>query len=183
MARFIRDAIVTIVILIVIACIVAYAATTNGGFRRSISPGASSARSRDGCCGCRFRPTRRRRRIHLPARPTRGATPRIIIRITARRATGRMDAARRTTAIDYPKVPDLAAAPVQRLSDGALFYIIQNGVRWTGMPGWKTEHTAEETWKPASYMWHAPDMLPAPPAENHDHDHAHEHKDDHDPHR
>src|SRR5581483_1676197 len=37
----------------------------------------------------------------------------------------------------YPKVPDLAASSVQGLSDGALFSIIQNGVRWTGMPAWK----------------------------------------------
>ena len=28
--------------------------------------------------------------------------------------------------------------PTQRLSDGELFYIIENGVMLTGMPGWST---------------------------------------------
>jgi hypothetical protein len=45
----------------------------------------------------------------------------------------------------FPKVPDLAEPVVQRSSDGDLFYIIQNGVRWTGMPAWKGEHSADES--------------------------------------
>ena len=36
----------------------------------------------------------------------------------------------------YPRAPDMAAAGTQALSDGALFYIIENGVRLTGMPAW-----------------------------------------------
>jgi len=35
-----------------------------------------------------------------------------------------------------PEVPDLRAAHVQKLTDGEMFYIIKNGVRFTGMPGW-----------------------------------------------
>src|SRR5206468_8965004 len=38
-----------------------------------------------------------------------------------------------------PEVPDLRADHIQKLSDGELFYIIQNGVRFTGMPGWDFE--------------------------------------------
>jgi hypothetical protein len=38
-----------------------------------------------------------------------------------------------------PEVPDLRAEHVQRLTDGELFYIIKNGVRFTGMPGWDLE--------------------------------------------
>jgi mono/diheme cytochrome c family protein len=72
----------------------------------------------------------------------------------------------------YPKVPDLAASQVQQLSDGALFFIIQNGVRWTGMPGWKREHTAEETWKLVSFVRHVP-SLPVAPAEEPGHEHHH----------
>jgi cytochrome c553 len=34
-----------------------------------------------------------------------------------------------------PEVPDLRSAQIQNLSDGQLFYIIKNGVRFTGMPG------------------------------------------------
>ena len=33
-----------------------------------------------------------------------------------------------------------------------MFYIIQNGVRWTGMPAWKHDHTAEETWRLVSFI-------------------------------
>ncbi len=35
----------------------------------------------------------------------------------------------------YPKAPDMRKAPTQDLTDGELFYIIENGVRLTGMLG------------------------------------------------
>jgi mono/diheme cytochrome c family protein len=38
-----------------------------------------------------------------------------------------------------PEVPDLHADHIQNLRDGELFYIIKNGVRFTGMPGWDLE--------------------------------------------
>lgn len=38
----------------------------------------------------------------------------------------------------YPRAPDMRRDPTQALSDGALFYIIENGVRFTGMPAWGT---------------------------------------------
>lgn len=56
----------------------------------------------------------------------------------------------------YPKVPDLAATTTQARSDGALFHIIQNGVRWTGMPAWKREHSPEDTWKLVSLIRRMP---------------------------
>src|SRR5206468_1468590 len=34
----------------------------------------------------------------------------------------------------YPKPPDLRADETQKLSDGSIFWIIENGVRLTGMP-------------------------------------------------
>ena len=36
----------------------------------------------------------------------------------------------------YPPAPDMRGADTQNLSDGELFYIIQNGIRLTGMPAW-----------------------------------------------
>lgn len=36
----------------------------------------------------------------------------------------------------YPRAPDMTRHETQRLSDGELFSIIENGVRLTGMPGW-----------------------------------------------
>src|SRR6184192_1500165 len=44
----------------------------------------------------------------------------------------------------YPKPPDLRASETQNLSDGDIFWIIQNGVRLTGMPafgGAGSEHS------------------------------------------
>ncbi len=39
----------------------------------------------------------------------------------------------------YPPVPNMRTEGTQKLSDGELFYIIQNGIRFTGMPGWGGE--------------------------------------------
>jgi mono/diheme cytochrome c family protein len=38
----------------------------------------------------------------------------------------------------YPRPPDMRQESTQSLTDGELFYIIQNGVRLTGMPAWDT---------------------------------------------
>ena len=36
----------------------------------------------------------------------------------------------------YPRVPDMRQPASQELTDGELFYIIENGVKLTGMPAW-----------------------------------------------
>jgi len=38
----------------------------------------------------------------------------------------------------YPKSPDMRLPRTQQLSDGEIFYFIENGIRMTGMPGWST---------------------------------------------
>jgi mono/diheme cytochrome c family protein len=48
----------------------------------------------------------------------------------------------------YPPAPDMRADATQRLSDGEMFSIIENGIRLTGMPAWG-DGTAEgerSTW-------------------------------------
>ena len=49
----------------------------------------------------------------------------------------------------YPKPPDLRVAETQNLSDGQIHYIIENGVRLTGMPAWANAHDLEKdaSWK------------------------------------
>jgi len=47
----------------------------------------------------------------------------------------------------YPRAPDLRGAGTQGLSDGALHYIIENGVPLTGMGAWAAAHEASDTWK------------------------------------
>jgi mono/diheme cytochrome c family protein len=39
----------------------------------------------------------------------------------------------------YPKAPDMRLDDTQDLTDGELYYIIQNGIRMTGMPAWGEE--------------------------------------------
>jgi predicted CXXCH cytochrome family protein len=49
----------------------------------------------------------------------------------------------------YPKVPDLRLPETQNLTDGEIRYIIRNGVRLTGMPGWANPHEeqSDDSWK------------------------------------
>ena len=49
----------------------------------------------------------------------------------------------------YPRAPNLRLAGTQQLSDGTLFYIIENGVKLTGMPAWGTGTAAGE-----AASWH-----------------------------
>jgi hypothetical protein len=47
----------------------------------------------------------------------------------------------------YPPAPDMREADTQNMTDGELFYIIQNGIRLTGMPAWGSgsAHDAEDS--------------------------------------
>jgi mono/diheme cytochrome c family protein len=60
----------------------------------------------------------------------------------------------------YPKAPDMRAATTQDLSDAELFYIIENGVRLTGMPGWSTGTAAgeESSWHLVHFIRHLPQI-------------------------
>ncbi len=55
-----------------------------------------------------------------------------------------------------PPVADLASARVQRYTDGQLKWIIDNGIRFTGMPGWKGVLEDEESWAIIRYIRHLP---------------------------
>ena len=57
----------------------------------------------------------------------------------------------------YPKVPDMRKDDTQSLSDGELFYIIANGIRFTGMPAWGDgDHDAEDNWELVHFIRHLP---------------------------
>ena len=60
----------------------------------------------------------------------------------------------------YPPAPDMRKSGTQGLSDGELFYIIQNGIRITGMPGWGSgsSHDEEDSWKLVHFIRHLPDL-------------------------
>jgi mono/diheme cytochrome c family protein len=60
----------------------------------------------------------------------------------------------------YPKVPDMAAAETQELTDGELFYITSNGVRFTGMPAWGNEDSPESIWALVAFIRRLPQLSP-----------------------
>jgi mono/diheme cytochrome c family protein len=161
MLRFLRDALITMILLGVAIAIVIYSRIGGGGFAADAQPGALERSLAP-----------RLLRLSIPADADRQRSP----------LTGDANAWR--SAVDhyedhcatchgrdgrgetemgrnmYPKVPDLADARIQSLSDGALFYIIQNGVRWTGMPAWKHEHSPEETWRLVAFVRRMPSFTP-----------------------
>ena len=59
----------------------------------------------------------------------------------------------------YPPAPDMREEGTQKLTDGELLYIIKNGIRFTGMPGWGGE--GEENWKLVLFIRHLPDLTPS----------------------
>jgi len=52
----------------------------------------------------------------------------------------------------YPRAADLASEQVQGFSDQELFWIIQNGVRFTGMPAFGKVETADHIWDLVNYV-------------------------------
>jgi mono/diheme cytochrome c family protein len=63
----------------------------------------------------------------------------------------------------YPRAPDMRLSATQNLSDGALFYIIENGVRLTGMPAWGTgtKDGEDASWRLVHFIRHLPKITPA----------------------
>jgi mono/diheme cytochrome c family protein len=63
----------------------------------------------------------------------------------------------------YPKAPDMRLDATQQLSDGELFYIIEHGIRFTGMPGWRngTEAGEQSSWQLVHFMRHLPKLTEA----------------------
>jgi mono/diheme cytochrome c family protein len=81
----------------------------------------------------------------------------------------------------YPRAPDMRKAETQDLTDGELFFIIENGIRLTGMPAWGTgtAKSEEQSWKLVRFIRHLPQvseeeeldmqkMNPRTPAELHE---------------
>jgi mono/diheme cytochrome c family protein len=61
----------------------------------------------------------------------------------------------------YPKPPDLRLPETQDLTDGELFWIIENGVRFTGMPAFSSSgihDSAQDSWKLVHFLRHLPHL-------------------------
>jgi mono/diheme cytochrome c family protein len=55
-----------------------------------------------------------------------------------------------------PQVANLAAPDIQKYTDGQLKWIIENGIRLTGMPAWKGILEDDEMWHIVRYIRHLP---------------------------
>lgn len=60
----------------------------------------------------------------------------------------------------YPKAPDMRLPLTQSKSDGELFYIIENGIRLTGMPAWANGGAGEESWGLVGFIRSLPRLTP-----------------------
>ena len=60
----------------------------------------------------------------------------------------------------YPRAPDMRLAATQDLSDHQLLYIIEHGIRLTGMPGFGTgtPESELESWPLVRFIRHLPDI-------------------------
>ncbi len=52
----------------------------------------------------------------------------------------------------YPRATDLTSKQVQSYSDQELFWIIKNGIRFTGMPAFGKVETADNIWGLVNYV-------------------------------
>ena len=62
----------------------------------------------------------------------------------------------------WPKAPDMRLAKTQNLSDGELFWIIEHGIRFTGMPAWGTgtKESETESWHLVHFIRRLPKLTP-----------------------
>jgi cytochrome c len=60
----------------------------------------------------------------------------------------------------YPKAPDLRLADTQSMSDGELFWMIHNGIRFTAMPAWGEGDPEKDldSWKLVHFIRHLPKL-------------------------
>ena len=60
----------------------------------------------------------------------------------------------------YPPAPDMRQPETQQMTDGELFFIIQNGIRMTGMPAWGSgsQHDEQDSWKLVRLIRHLPQL-------------------------
>jgi mono/diheme cytochrome c family protein len=59
-----------------------------------------------------------------------------------------------------PPAPDMRLDATQKLTDGELFYVIQNGIRLTAMPAWGSgsAHDDQDSWKLVHFIRHLPNL-------------------------
>jgi mono/diheme cytochrome c family protein len=62
----------------------------------------------------------------------------------------------------YPPAPDMTQKGTQSMTDGEIFYTIENGIRLSGMPAWGngSEEGRRASWKLVYFIRHLPNLSP-----------------------
>jgi len=60
----------------------------------------------------------------------------------------------------YPPVPQFFKEGSD-MADNQTFYIVQHGIRWTGMPSWNKTLTENQTWQIVAFLGHIGKLPPA----------------------
>jgi mono/diheme cytochrome c family protein len=62
----------------------------------------------------------------------------------------------------FPPTPDIRDSTTQNLTDGELFYAIEQGIPWTAMPAWSngTAEGERESWALVRFIRHLPSVTP-----------------------
>jgi len=60
----------------------------------------------------------------------------------------------------YPPAPDMRLPATQELTDGELFFVIQNGIRLSAMPAWGggSAQDEQDSWKLVHFIRHLPQL-------------------------
>jgi mono/diheme cytochrome c family protein len=160
MMRFLRDAALTIVLLLVVAAVFGFFFTRNGLSARTEPPRLEALVAGQ------------IRHLAIPSHAAReknplAGDPNVWVQggkvFVDECAVCHGDDGRGKSTVGrnlYPKVPDMSLAETQGWSDGELYFIISNGVRYTGMPAWGGEHSPEEIWRFVSYVRKMPKLTP-----------------------
>ena len=58
----------------------------------------------------------------------------------------------------YPNPPDLTSKEMKGLSERELYWVVKNGIKMTGMPGFGPTHDEEELWSIVAFIKQLPDI-------------------------
>jgi mono/diheme cytochrome c family protein len=138
------------ILLLLVICVVGAAFLMRGGFRANATPSSAEALV-----------ARTVRNLSIPGEESRLKNPfeknsdatrqgRVLFLNRCAVCHGPDGSAQTQAGLNlYPKAADLRAPATQNLTDGELHYIVQNGVRFTGMPALGNAHTqtSDDSWK------------------------------------
>jgi mono/diheme cytochrome c family protein len=157
-------------IALVVLAVVATLALAAGAAVWYVRATGLNARAEPGAAEARLARAVRRLAIPEPARERANPVPRSDEVLAAGRAhfadhcaschandgSGETDMGRNL----FPKAPDMRLETTQGLTDGELFWIIENGIRFTGMPGWSTgtAEGEEASWHLVHFIRRLPDI-------------------------